>query len=97
MSDFLYKTDAIFNTNELYLPLFVMVGITNTSKTFPLVYCYITSESAKSFDFVVGELTKYVFYNCLEVVVIYADFTKGLGAAIVARTLHESSVKSEDA
>jgi hypothetical protein len=97
VSDFLYKIDATFNTNELRLPLSVIVGITNTSKTFPLVYCYITSESAKSFDFVVGELTKYVFYNCLEAAVIYADFTKGLGAAIAARALHESGVESEDA
>jgi hypothetical protein len=84
VSDFLYKTDATFNTNELRLPLSVIVGITNTRKTFPLAYCYITSESAKSFDFVGGELTKYVFYDCLEAAVIYADFTKGLGAAIAA-------------
>jgi hypothetical protein len=74
-----------------------MVGITNTGKTFPLAYCYITSESAKSFDFVGrgGELTKYVFYNCLEAAVICANFTKGLGAAIVARSLHETSVEDE--
>jgi len=74
-----------------------MVGITNTSKTFPLAYCYITSESAKSFDFVVRELTKYVFYNCPEAAVIYADFTKGLGATIVAYALCESSVKDKAA
>jgi hypothetical protein len=72
-----------------------MVGITNTSKTFLLAYCYITSESAKSFDFVVGELTKYVFYNCLEAAVICADFTKGLRAAIAARALRKSGVESE--
>jgi hypothetical protein len=97
VSDFLYETDATFNTNELRLPLSVMVGITNTGKTFPLAYCYITSESAKSFDFVAGELTKYVFYNCPEAAVICADFTKGLGAAIAARALRESGVESEAA
>ena len=75
----------------------MIVGITNTSKTFPFAYCYITSESAKSFDFVVGELTKYVFYNCPEAAVICADFTKGLGAAIAARALRESGVKDEAA
>lgn len=84
VSDFLYKIDATFNTNELRLPLSVIVGITNTRKTFPLAFCYITSELAKSFDFVGGELTKYVFYDCLEAAVICADFTKGLGAAIAA-------------
>ena len=97
VSDFLYKTDAIFNINKLCLLLSIIVGIINTSKTFLLVYCYITSESAKSFDFVAGELTKYVFYDCLEAAVIYADFAKGLGAAIAARTLCESGVESEDA
>ena len=75
----------------------MIVGITNTSKTFPLAYCYITSELAKSFDFVVGELTKYVFYDCLEAAVICVDFTKGLGAVIAARALYKSSVKSEAA
>jgi hypothetical protein len=38
----------------------MIVGIINTRKTFLLAYCYITSKSAKSFDFVAGELTKYV-------------------------------------
>jgi hypothetical protein len=74
-----------------------MVGITNTGKTFPLAYCYITSESAKSFDFVAGELTKYVFYDCLEATVICADFTEGLGAVIAARALRESGVEDEAA
>jgi hypothetical protein len=72
-----------------------MVGITNTGKTFPLAYCYITSESAKSFDFVAGELTKYIFYNCLEAAVICADFTKGLGAAMAARSLRDAGVEDE--
>jgi hypothetical protein len=76
----LYEIDATFNMNELRLPLSVMEGITNTGKTFPLAYCYITSESAKLFDFVAGALTKYVSYDCPEAAVICADFTKGLGA-----------------
>jgi MULE transposase domain len=94
-SDFLYKMDATFNTNTLRLPLSVMVGITNTRKTFPLAYCYITSESAKSFDFVAGELTKYVFYDCPEAAVICADFTKGLGASIAARALRDAREEDE--
>ena len=72
-----------------------MVSITNTGKTFPLAYCYIISESAKLFDFVGGELTKYVFYDCPEAAVICVDFTKGLGAAIAARSLCKSSVEDE--
>jgi hypothetical protein len=95
VSNFLYETNATFNTNKLCLPLSMIVGITNTGKTFPLAYCYIISESAKSFNFVGGELTKYVFYDCPEVAVIYADFTKGLGASIVARALCESGIEDE--
>jgi hypothetical protein len=52
VSGFMYKTDATFNTNRLKLPLSVMVGIDNYGKTFPIAYCYITSESAASFKFV---------------------------------------------
>jgi hypothetical protein len=73
----------------------MIVGITNTRKTFPLAYCYITSELAKSFNFVEGELTKYVFYNYPKAAVICADFTKGLGASIVARALRDASEEDE--
>jgi hypothetical protein len=75
--------------------LSVIVGITNTRKTFLLAYYYIISKLAKSFNFVRGELTKYVFYNYLEAVVIYTNFTKGLGAAIVAQAFCKASVKDE--
>jgi hypothetical protein len=46
------ETDATFNTNSLYLPLSVVVGITNTGKTFPLTYTWITSESTEAFQFI---------------------------------------------
>jgi hypothetical protein len=91
----LYEIDATFNTNVLRLPLFVIVGITNTRKTFLLAYCYITSKLAKSFDFVVGELTKYVFYDCPKAVVIYADFIKGFGASIAAWALRDAREEDE--
>jgi hypothetical protein len=49
VSDFIYKTDATFNTNILKLLLSVVVKINNTNSTFLAVYCYITLESAASF------------------------------------------------
>jgi hypothetical protein len=52
VSGFMYETDATFNTNKLRLPLSIMVGITNTGKTFLMAMCYITSESCESFEFV---------------------------------------------
>lgn len=91
----MYQTDATFNTNELRLPLSSMVGITNTGHTFPFAYCYITSESAKSFEFIAGELTKYVFYDCPEPAVIIADFTRGLEAAIAAKAQLDSCVEED--
>jgi hypothetical protein len=42
-----------------------------------------------------GELTKYVFYNYPETAVICADFIKGLGAAIAARSLRNATVEDK--
>lgn len=92
VSDFMYKTDATFNTNVLRLPLSVMVGIANTGKTFPAVYCYITAESAASFKWIVEQLTDLCFYNCLEPAVICGDFSKGLRAAVVAKAVADLAV-----
>ena len=86
----------MFNMNKLHLPLSSMVGITNTRYTFLLVYYYITSELAKSFEFVARELTKYVFYNCPKAEVIIANFTRGLGAAIVAKARLDNSIKEDE-
>jgi MULE transposase domain len=95
VSGFIYKTDATFNTNELRILLSSIIGITNIGKTFPLAYCYITSESAKAFEFIVEQLTKYIFYDCLEPEVIIADFCKGLGAAIIAKAKKDIALPGE--
>ena len=64
VSGFLYKTNATFNTNTQRLPLSIMVGIDNTGHTFPMAFMFITSESAKSFQFANECLTDLCFYNC---------------------------------
>jgi hypothetical protein len=64
--------------------------------TCKIAYYFITSESEKSFEFVSHELTKYVFQDCPEAAVIVADFTKGLRAAIAAKTRRDSGVETED-
>jgi hypothetical protein len=61
-----------------------------------IAYCFITSEPAKSFEFVSHELTKYVFYDCPEAAVIVADFTKGLGAAIAVKAQRDGGEETED-
>jgi hypothetical protein len=85
VSGFIYETDATFNTNSLKLPLSVMVGIDNTRATFPIAYCYITSESAASFKWIAEQLTELAFWDCPEPTLIVGDFSKGLGAAVVAK------------
>jgi hypothetical protein len=85
VSDFIYKTDATFNTNILKLPLSVVVGIDNTGSTFLAAYCYITSESAVSFKWTSEQLTDLAFSDCPELALIISDFSKGLGAAVAAK------------
>jgi hypothetical protein len=89
VSRFIYKTDAMFNTNCLKLLLSMMVGIDNTDKTFSIAYCYITSESAVSFKWIVKQLTDLAFYNCPEAALIYRDFSKGLRTAVVAKAISD--------
>jgi hypothetical protein len=87
VSGFIYETNATFNTNYLKLPLSVMVSIDNTSKTFPMAYCYITSKSVASFKWIREQLTDLAFYDCPKAALIYGDFSKGLGAAVVAKAI----------
>jgi hypothetical protein len=89
VSGFCYKTDATFNTNNLNLPLTVMVGIDNTGCTFPIGFVYITTESAKSFQFIDKQLTDLVFYDCPKPQVIIGDFTKGLSATISKKAIRD--------
>lgn len=84
VSGFLMQTDATFNTNCLHLPLSVIVGITNTGKTFPLAFAFITSESAEAFEFVNAQLSELVWYDCPPPKVVLGDQSKGLTAAMAA-------------
>ena len=87
VSGFIYETNATFNTNSLKLLLSVMVGINNTRATFPIAYCYITSESAASFKWIVEQLTKLAFQDCPKPTLIVRDFLKGLRATIIAKAI----------
>ena len=83
MSGFLLETDATFNTNKLNLPLSVLVGITNTDLSFPVAYCYITSESAECFTFIFECMKELIFHDdCPGPGVILGDFAAGLTVAM---------------
>ena len=85
VSSFIYEPDATFNTNELQMPLSILVGILNTGKTFPFGLCFITLETTASFEFMEQQLDDLFFYNCPRCRVICGDFAKGLASAIVKR------------
>ena len=62
-----------------------MVGINNTGHTFPMAFMFIMSKAAKSFKFTSKCLTDLCFHNCPQPSLICSDFSKGLGAAVVAQ------------
>jgi hypothetical protein len=57
---------------------------------------FITTELAKSFKFVGEYLTDLCFYNCLQLSLICGDFSKGLGAAVVAQAAKDLVKDIED-
>ena len=67
------------------MPLSILVGILNTGKTFPFGFCFITSETTSSFEFMEQQLDDLFFYNCPRPKVICGDFAKGLASAIAKR------------
>jgi hypothetical protein len=75
-----------------------MVGINNTRHTFPIAFMFITSELAKSFKFTKEYLTNLCFYNCPQPSLICSDFSKGLGAAVIAQVVKDlvKDIKDKD-
>lgn len=81
----MYETNATFNTNELRMPLSILVGVLNTGKTLSFALCFITSETTASFEFMEDQLDDLFFHNCPRPKVIYGYFAKGLASAIARR------------
>lgn len=102
-SEAVIQTDATFNTNNLLLPLSVLVMITNTNTTFPVTYCFVASESAETFMFMYDCMRDLFFYdNCPEPAVLLGDFAAGLIASMTKKRqiksiLHQREVKIERA
>jgi hypothetical protein len=53
--------DGTFNTNNLRLPLLVIIGVLNTNQTFPVAFSYYPSESNDSISFVWKSLREECF------------------------------------
>ena len=86
LSGFLIQTDATFNTNELNMPLSILLGITNTMSSFPVAYKFISSESAEAFKFINACCKELFFWdNCPGPAVMLGDFSLGLSAAMIKK------------
>ena len=94
VSSFVMQTDATFNTNELNMTLSILLRITNTLASYPVAYCFISSESADAFIFI-HVCCKEIFFwnNCPRPEVILGGFSLGLSAALV-KTIYTTMVEA---
>ena len=76
------QIDETFSTNRLKMPISSKVGLNNAGDTFHSRTGFITSERARTFEFMAECLTIFVFYDCPEPAVIALDFAIGLGTSL---------------
>jgi hypothetical protein len=75
--------NGTFNTNSLRLPLLIAVSITNSGKTFPVVFLYCPSESKESYDFFFQSLKEEAFACDIQSLkVVVSDQVGGLIASL---------------
>lgn len=78
----LMKINATFGTNNLKMPLVVVVGIDNCDATFNIAFSYIRTESTTDYSFVLQNLQGIVFVDCPLPKVVLADQGEGIQAAL---------------
>ncbi len=78
------------------MPLSVLLGITNTGTSFPVAYCYITSELKESFMVMFAYTQELMFYdNFPGPYVLIGDFAAGLGAAMMKAVTRKENLGGE--
>jgi hypothetical protein len=84
VSEFAILIDGTFNTNRLRMPFIQLIGITNTSKSFPAVFSFAMSESKHAFDFIFETVDILIFtnQNVARPGVVIADQAAGLIASL---------------
>ena len=60
-SDWMIQVDGTFNTNRTRMPLINVLGVTNTGHSFSFAFCFVTSESADNWGFVLQCLESTIF------------------------------------
>jgi hypothetical protein len=76
--DWMIQMDGTFNTNRLKMPLIDVLGVTNTEHSFLFTFCFVTSESADNWSFVLQCLEQTVFKGLPLPRVVIADQGMGL-------------------
>jgi hypothetical protein len=74
------QVDGTFNTNAIRMPLIDCLGVSNTSKSFLFAFCFVTSEGADNWGFVLECLERTVFDGLPLPRVVVADQGRGLRA-----------------
>jgi len=78
ISDFMMKTDAIFNINALKMLLFVTVNVINTTMIFSVCFSFVISDFEETFNFFIQCMHEELFNDCLFSRIIIVDHIKKL-------------------
>ncbi len=78
ISDFMMKTDAIFNINTLKMFFFVTVNVINMTIIFSICFSFVISKFEEMFNFFIQCMHKKLFNDCLFLQIIIVDQSKRL-------------------
>jgi hypothetical protein len=78
--DWMIQVDGTFNTNCIRMPLIDCLGVSNTGHSFLFAFCFVTSESADNWGFVLQCLEMTVYEGLPLPRVVLADQGMGLRA-----------------
>ena len=88
VTDWLIIIDGTFNTNELDLPLLIIVGVLSTGQMFPVAFSYCPAESIKSISYVWDCLKKECFTGDIPPPrIILGDWAAGLISSVPKASL----------
>ena len=82
ISNFMMKTDAIFNINALKMLLFVTVNVINMTMIFSVCFSFVISEFEETFNFFIQCMHEELFNDCLSSRVIIVNQSKRLTTSL---------------
>ncbi len=65
ISNFMMKTDAIFNINALKMLLFMTINVINMTMIFSICFSFVISEFEEIFNFFIQYMHEKLFNDCL--------------------------------